>query len=229
MTRARLSVRFGSLGFFLRRKRRKRERGLFRRAERRRSVWISRSEPVFFLVGPLCKICEMVVSDWPRRSSLSKKNVLARGSSGKGAKECGTNHNSVHHGCYRLHPHRPRDRRPQGGRPPHLRARGRLRPPHPVRLLHQGVRPPRVRFPATEQSRRGARVSRATFSDACARPARRRARDASCQSERARRRTPRRYVDYATRDRCAPSPGSGDGPRADPVAPRRARSAPRAP
>ena len=39
----------------------------------------------------------------------------------------------------------------------------------------------------------------------------------------------KRYVDYATRDRCAPSPGSGDGPRADPVAPRRARSAPRAP
>ena len=50
-------------------------------------------------------------------------------------------------GCYLLRPHRPRDRRPQGGRPPHLRARGRLRPPHPVRLLRQGFRPPRVRIP----------------------------------------------------------------------------------
>ena len=50
-------------------------------------------------------------------------------------------------GCYLLRPHRPRDRRPQGGRPPHLRARGLLRPPHPVRLLRQGFRPPRVRIP----------------------------------------------------------------------------------
>ena len=48
---------------------------------------------------------------------------------------------------YLLRPHRPRDRRPQGGRPPHLRARGLLRPPHPVRLLRQGFRPPRVRIP----------------------------------------------------------------------------------
>ena len=46
-------------------------------------------------------------------------------------------------GCYLLRPHRPRDRRAQGCHPPHQRARGRHRHPHPVRC-RQGLRPRRV-------------------------------------------------------------------------------------